>query len=136
MARRSRNKVIWCDRGWQFTYFGFCPSEKAWEREMKMLGLSGGDYALSSGTSGSTTKMTSAKGKNAVIVRISADMDRDYRKDPAGVVAVIVHEAVHVWQFILDHMGEAKPSPELEAYAVQAIFSQLFDAYLDTRIRK
>ena len=27
------DRVIWCERGWQPLYYGFCPSEAAWKRE-------------------------------------------------------------------------------------------------------
>jgi hypothetical protein len=45
------------------------------------------------------------------------------------VMSVLVHEAVHVWQFHRDWIGERRPSAEFEAYSIQAISRNLFYAY-------
>jgi hypothetical protein len=51
------------------------------------------------------------------------------------VVGLIVHEAMHVWRFVREKMGEREPSLEFEAYAMQAISQNLIDAYEKTRGR-
>lgn len=45
------------------------------------------------------------------------------------IMALLVHEAMHVWQYVLEYIGEHKPSYEFEAYMVQKICLKLFDAY-------
>ena len=45
------------------------------------------------------------------------------------VMALIVHEAVHVWQKIAELMGESEPSKEFEAYSIQTIFLGLLSLY-------
>ncbi len=42
--------------------------------------------------------------------------------------ALLVHEAVHLWQYIKDSICENKPSKEFEAYSIQNITAQLFRA--------
>lgn len=44
-------------------------------------------------------------------------------------VALLAHEAVHVWQAVRDHIAEKEPSSEFEAYAVQSAFEKLLDEY-------
>ena len=44
-------------------------------------------------------------------------------------VALICHEAVHVWQEIRDAMGEESPSVEFEAYSIQKVFFDLLTMY-------
>lgn len=48
----------------------------------------------------------------------------------ALVPEFLVHETIHVWQNILEHIGEVgKPSKEAEAYNIQTIFSGLYEEY-------
>lgn len=49
------------------------------------------------------------------------------------IVGLLVHEATHVWQYVLKHMNEVAPSPEFEAYSMQAISQALIDAFDTTR---
>jgi hypothetical protein len=44
-----------------------------------------------------------------------------------------VHEAVHVWQFLCDHIGEKAPGIEMEAYGIENISRGLINAYTSTR---
>ncbi len=43
--------------------------------------------------------------------------------------ALLVHEAVHIWQHILKEVGEHSPSSEFEAYAIQTLSQRLMEAY-------
>lgn len=52
-------------------------------------------------------------------------------KSPIQVAALLVHEAVHVWQSWCDDVGEQAPSSELEAYSIQAISQRLMFAYAE-----
>lgn len=45
------------------------------------------------------------------------------------VAALLVHEAMHVWQAFCEHVGEKSPSDEFEAYSIQSIFHELMTAY-------
>lgn len=45
------------------------------------------------------------------------------------VFGLLVHEAVHVWQFHCEWIGEEKPGNETEAYAIQKIATELIKAY-------
>ncbi|WP_457797624.1 hypothetical protein [Methylocystis sp. S23] len=126
---KGKDRVIWCDRSFFPVYFGFCPNEAAWVREMRRLGVKSEPYPSSDG------KVTffECKGDVAAIVTLSKK-DRWHSKD--AVFGLIAHEAVHVWQKIRDEMGEDNPSPEFEAYSIQHIFIHLADAYAKTRARQ
>lgn len=45
------------------------------------------------------------------------------------VYGLLVHEAVHVWQFHCEWIGEDKPGNETEAYAIQKLSVELMKAY-------
>lgn len=57
-----------------------------------------------------------------------------YKKRPIEqVYGLIVHEAVHVWQRIVEHIGEHKPSDEFMAYGIQTIAQELMFAYKEAK---
>ena len=123
----SAHRVVWCDRGWLPVYFGFCPSERAWRRELKRLGVPPQPYPVSDGR---CTWFAAPDGKLCALVTIAERIDG---MDPVGLVGLLVHEAAHVWQKICEDIGEDAPSMELEAYALQNITLALIEAYRDTR---
>lgn len=47
------------------------------------------------------------------------------------IAAMLVHEAVHVFQQFCDRIGERQPSEEFEAYSIQAIAQRLMQSYAD-----
>jgi hypothetical protein len=47
------------------------------------------------------------------------------------VAAMLVHEAVHIFQNFCESIGERTPSAEFEAYSIQAISQRLMEAYAD-----
>ena len=51
----------------------------------------------------------------------------------AQVYALLVHEAVHMWQEARARIGEIAPSQEFEAYAIQALSQRLFEEYAPQR---
>ena len=56
-------------------------------------------------------------------------IDKDAECSDTDKVALICHEAVHVWQEIKEKMGEENPSIEFEAYSIQKIFFDLLTMY-------
>ena len=44
-------------------------------------------------------------------------------------VAMLVHEAVHIWQESIRILGEEKPSDEFMAYGIQGISQELMELY-------
>lgn len=120
------DRVIWCDRGWQPVHFGFCPSKKAWKREMKRLNCKE-PYP---DTDGRCTTFTN-EGKVVCIVTLRDGSENE--RSISEITGLLVHEATHVWQTIREDIGEKDPSPEFEAYSMQAIFQGLFTAFQETR---
>ena len=120
------DRVVWCDRGWQPLHYGFCPSEKAWDRQCRKMGsrLPYPDF-----DAGATIFRDISGGGDCMIVTIA-----QVGKRPLGeVVGLLVHEATHVWQHVRAAMREKEPSPEFESYAMQAISQGLIQAYAETR---
>lgn len=121
-------EVVWLDRGWQPVFIGFCPSEAAWKREMKRMKVKGEPYPNSPGRCTTFT----CDGKTRVLVSLGERVEQDASR--VQIAALLCHEAVHVWQTVRDVMADpGQPSIEFEAYSVQAIFQNLYQAWLDTR---
>ena len=121
-------KVLWCDNGWLPYCYGFCPNEKAWDREMKRMSVTNEPYP---GTCAHTTKFGVKKGRTACcIITLSDEVDE---WPLSRTIGIIVHECVHVWRFACNHIGEDMPSSEFEAYAVQRMTESILKAYFDSR---
>lgn len=121
--------VEWIDQGWQPVAIGFVPSETAWERAVKRYRIDA-EYPSDPGRAGHTQWLKNDEtGHAMVLVLVNAIAERD----AAEVITTLVHEAVHVWQFICQHIGEKAPGIEMEAYAIEAITSGLFKAYTKTQ---
>ena len=121
-------KTVWLDRGWYPVKVAFCPDEAAWARLMKRMGPESTPYPPP--TSGAAcTAFEDPKGDRIVVVTIG-----DQIEDSVELVCALVHEAVHVWQRICEHIREEEPGWEPEAYAIQHITKGLLKAYADTRM--
>lgn len=123
---KAADRVIWVARGWQPSFIGFCPSEAAWKREAKRL-KHNEPYPTTAGR----CCVFEEGGKRCIIVTL-ADGIEDRLKH-VEVIGLIVHEATHVLQFVLEKMDERNPSPEFEAYSMQAIVQNLYQAWSETR---
>lgn len=123
-------RVIWCDRAFFPVYYGFCPSESAWKRETKRFKVTDAPYPQQDGRVTFFEKGPSARKEVAAIVTIHEAADK---MSAVSVMALISHEAAHIWQKIREEMGEHSPSPEFEAYAIQDIVLKIGAAYVDTR---
>jgi hypothetical protein len=124
MTKRKADRVVWCHRGFFPVHYGFCPSQAAWNREMKRLGAAGEPYPQAD------ARASTFENKNSGDIAVIVTVNERYDKKPAvNVMALIAHEAVHVWQAVRKEMGEDNPSTEFEAYALQDIVLKLGDAY-------
>lgn len=120
------NKPVWLDQGWQPTGIAFIPSAEAWEVAMKQFN-SNDPFPIDGMNSFGVTKwLVNDKTGASVILVVMNDA---ISGDPVEVVSTLVHEAVHVWQFACEHMGEEKPGIEMEAYGIQHITRELIRAY-------
>ena len=82
---------------------------------------------LSESAAARTHILANAHGKATCIVAINPEST----SEPIELCALLVHEAVHVWQYHCENIGEEKPSAEFEAYSIQTIAQRLMYAYAD-----
>lgn len=121
----KKDRVVWCRQGWFPVPYGFVPSEKAWRAEMRGLKC----HEQYPASDARTTSFEKA-GNLRLYVTLNERLDS---RNPVGIVGLLVHEAVHVWQGMCEHCGEDRAGKETEAYAIQLISSELIEAYSSTR---
>lgn len=127
MTKANLARTVWCERGWMPFYYGFCPSEKAWRRTMGRMGLSEVPYPKAAAH---CMSFDNPHGDRCSIVTVNEANDK---KLASGIIGLIAHEAMHVWQELMERIGESAPSSEWGAYSYQAIFQELLEAYVATR---
>lgn len=121
-------KAIWIDAGWYPVRIVFCPDEASWNRLMKRLGPVGTPYPAKP-MGAACSAFEDCGGDRVIVVTCGTGFE-----DPVEIVCALVHEAVHVWQRILEHINEKDPGWEPEAYAIQHISKGLIRAYSVTRM--
>lgn len=123
------SRAIWCEN-WMWPFFyGFCPDEAAWKREMKMLGSADPYPDNPAGAKCNEFVPKDPMFNNRILVTVGHRKDRT----PLQVVTMLQHEAVHVFQKLCAVIGEHDPSIEFEAYMIEAISKELIIAYEKTR---
>jgi len=110
-------------------YLRLCLSAKEYEAELKSLKLAkGGPFPSERGIA-RCNWYTHKNGDLMCFVCLHGDVLED--RDGPQIAALIVHEAVHVFQRYRNWVGESKPSSEFEAYSIQTISQRLMYAFID-----
>jgi hypothetical protein len=111
----------------QYSY-ALCTSEKKFRKELKRLGIPSHktEPFLSTDHANATAHhFEGSKNGHCTIICLGSTEGMDLEQ----VYALLVHEAVHIWQANKELIGEHHPSKEFEAYAIQAISQNLMYAY-------
>lgn len=108
-----------------------CTSEKEWAAILASMNCKPTTDWLNPGADATTHFFTGDAGgtRNVVCIRTQPD------SPSTAIAALLVHEAVHIWQGYCESIGEQNPSIEFEAYGIQMLSQYLFNAY-SKRIRK
>lgn len=119
--------VEWLDRtpARPLPYYCLCTSEAQYLEAMKYLEFQNPPKWINDNAHATTHTLTNEKGALCCVVCIEIP----YGKAKGEIYALLVHEAVHIWQEYCDDIGERKPSAEFEAYTIQAISQALMYSY-------
>ena len=99
-----------------------CSKKKAFKKLLVQRGYKPNEVKfLSKGSTATTYSM-----KNDVFVCVS-DLSK---YDDSSIAAILCHEAVHVYQDVMEHIHEDAPGVEMQAYAIQDIFYRLHKSYM------
>ena len=122
-------KNLWMDRCLFDNpyHLTLCTTEKQYRRELKRMNLPKYEqpgFTTNSAANAACHFFSCDVGRIAIVC-----IRKDKTKDVHQHNALIVHEAVHVWQEVKDAIGEKNPSPEFEAYAIQSIAQVLMTEF-------
>ena len=111
-------KNLWMDRClFENPYhLTLCTTVKQYERELKRMRIAKSERPKFTTACAACHFFSCDVGRIAIVC-----IRKDKTKDKHQHNALLVHEAVHVWQEVKNAIGEKSPSPEFEAYAIQSI---------------
>lgn len=102
---------------------------KAYLKEMRKIGKESFPEFGPSSEANATTHFISSKLGQFAFVFLNLEKFKKDNYAEVAVASIIVHEAVHIWQYTCEMIGEDKPGVEQEAYAIQYISQELFLQY-------
>lgn len=105
-------------------YLTVCTSDKQYRAVAKQLGCAEPGAWISEGANATLNTFTRPGKSPACVVCVHP---RGKRTRPV-YAALLVHEAAHVWQKMRREIGERNASDEFEAYALQSITQEIFEA--------
>lgn len=111
-------------------YYCLCLNEADFHAKLRQMRLPGHRWSrfLTPGRH-ATTHYFEHDGKMIAIVCMNADMATE--KTGAQIAALLVHEAVHIWQLHAHYIGAGNDhGDEEEAYAIQNIAQNLMESYM------
>jgi hypothetical protein len=121
----------WIDRSLITNPFNLClcVTEKQYKKALDRLKIKPEDRTpyLYRPTSGATVHRfdNQGDGEHAAIVCISERTDLTKNQ----IFATIAHEVSHLTDYVMQELGEDRPSTEFKAYCVQRMCQSLFNAY-------
>ena len=111
-------------------YLALCTTQKHFERVLKHLAVSRDEWPpFTTKTADASTHFFDNPKSGATVAVVCLGAHEGY--SPIDVAALLVHEAVHVWQEAARSLGEKTPSREFEAYSIQEISHQLMRLYVE-----
>lgn len=116
-------KLNWLDRVSYLlpVYFTVASSQAIIDRELKRMKVRA-QVGVDPGAGATTTFLVNNEGKLCAIVCLF-----DHKKiEKKQLYALLVHEAVHIFQEAMCKMGEKTPGQEFMAYTIQKISQDLF----------
>jgi hypothetical protein len=134
LAKWTKTRPVYVDRGWYPTPIVFIPSPEAYEKFHKNHPAVRKEFAKHAFTyptaRGHTTFIDSREGNSYILVFLGPWADTAH---PVEVMGVITHEVQHVLQYLWQDIGESTRGQEQEAYAAQQLFGQLVQCFMLTR---
>lgn len=125
-----KHKVEWCDRKLVTSPYYYCLvlTEKTYHKELDKLNIPDNIRStwLNSGADATAHFFTHGETNRKICIVCLNDTKKvtDVQK-----VGLLCHEAIHIWQYIREELGEHNPSKEFEAYSIQTIFEELLYAH-------
>ena len=132
-AKKPKAKpLVWLDRSLLTSpyCYSLCLNEMSFHAELKRLKLSSSkwpDFQKNSACGATIHFFENNENNGKCAIIALSETSKKYELEQ--IYAILVHEAVHLWQEICDDIGEKFPASEQEAYAIQRISQSLMYSY-------
>lgn len=127
--------ISYCDRALVRTPYRYalCTDEKSFQKELKRLGMPQSEWPpfLNPGAHATIHEFVNGDGDCCALVCLGSCKGRSTEE----VHGLLTHEAMHLWRWTREALGEKAPSSEFEAYAIQNITQNLMEAWKMSRKR-
>lgn len=145
MTKRSalsdfEDPTYWCDRTAvrMPMYYAMCTSREEFHAHLTRCEVPRDDWpkfhpADSTAAATCFYLKHGETGRTVVLVTLNPGYAEGHTA--AQLAAVLVHEATHIKQWFMGDIGEDEPSAEFEAYTMQSICEELFNAYQATLVK-
>lgn len=125
-TKRSRAHITYFDTGSWPIYFGFTTDAESFAKEMKRLGIEDPPPFVSSGW-GATTHVITDDQAQVAATTVVVCLKRRSGVTRAQEVALLAHEACHVWNAVNKAMNGPCPGGEHQAYGVQWLTQRMVE---------
>jgi hypothetical protein len=123
--------VKWLDRGIGFCQpYALCLTVADFHSELRKFGF---ENLPAFSLTGATTHFFKSQTDQEIALVCVKDFTG---KDPIYIAALLMHEAVHIWQSYCKYIGEQSPGDEIEAYAIQWIAQELMFSFREQTCKK
>lgn len=124
-AKDPADEVYWVELGFLPVEVGYVPNAKAWDAALAKMKVEPVPFPT---TDAKCIWWDRAEGleKNVILITIG-ERCKDF--SVSQVAGLIAHECQHAWRHIKKITGEKKPSPEFEAYVLQALVQNVMFAH-------
>lgn len=121
--KKTKPFINYCNMAMYPVSLGFTSNEAKFYKELKRIGVTQDVEFLEEDSISTAHFLTSKFSHNIIVV-----IDRDEGFEELAT-EFLVHEAVHVWQYIKEVIEEDKAGNEIDAYNTQYITRFLLDEY-------
>lgn len=137
MKKKTPKDIRYINCGFLPLFFGVTACPKAFDREMRRLGVADAQFITNDRSvavkHGQTIELLHPRHGLTVVVTVDADVAASH--DPIDAFGLAAHEAAHVWQIVSRHMGVEMHDGEVQAYAIQ-FFTQHIASVMADAIKK
>lgn len=135
MSDRPSKGIRYFNMGAWPVYCGFTTDEKAFQKELKRLGIENGPLGVSD-RANATAHFLECKGTLCFIIAAQPFNARKMSREQYA--ALVAHEAVHIVQWMKEELSPSENmGKEAEAYLVQQIVQEsLQSAWGSTKVRR
>lgn len=99
---------------------GVCDNVEAFNKEMKRLCKSERDFIKEDYSGGGLTRELTGSGGGCLII-VFINKKRLKGEDKHYIHGVVTHEAIHVFDIMMQFIGEREPGMEIRAYTIEEI---------------